>query len=667
VFFQTFQKTSRVLALVFAASLPCALVAQVVPSQSKGDPNAPTPHWNVFVGYSLLDPRGTFYPIQPDGTVLPVSFKIENEGLIESAAWFFGRHVGVEVESGQHDLFKNSGFASTGGSNSGIFTLESGLVYRWPGVHLTPFVHGIGGGADIDGPDHEPYTWGPIIGGGGGLDWYFGCHNFGLRVFQADYEYLHANSGLSHGTIAAGNFVWADDENINAIRLSAGLVYRGSSYFGPIPGCGPIPPPNQACVATPNLVYQGEPVTVTATATGLNPRQTATYTWIGPGISSSGEVLSVPTASLAPGTYTVRATVTEGTKSVQSAQCEASFAVKGFEPPTCDMSPMSLSTVSPDQTSTFSINGRSPQNLPLVYSCNPSAGTVLLSGTTGTFSPSGAPEGPVTINCIVKDDKGQTASCKASLVIKAPPVPHIDIHIEPLCPIDFSRDKIRPLRVDNEAKACLDKVALALEQNPSDTLLVVGEAAISSGEGDGDGAQRAVNTKNYLATEKGIDPARITVVIGKEGTKGVEEYLVPPSAVYTSDLPGTTPVDENVVKPQERIPLNLRHHAAPKPAPAKAAPAKKVHAKPVPAQQASPKQAPAKPAPAKQAPAKAAPPKPAPVQTVPAKTAPVKAVPAKQQPTKAAANKAKPVQPAKKNSDVATTGKPSAGKPSNGP
>ena len=624
MFSQTLRKTSLTLALTFSASMSCALFAQVVPSQSKGNPDAPTPRWNVFVGYSILDPRGTFYPIQPDGSVLPVSFKIEDEGLIESAAYFFTRHVGMEVESGQHDLFKNSGFASTS-SNSGILTLESGLIYRWPGVHLTPFVHGFAGGADVDGPDHEPYTWGPIVGGGGGLDWYFSCHNFGLRIFEADYEFLHANSGVSHGTLAGDNFAWADDENINAIRLSAGVVYRGASSFGPVPGCGPLPPPVLACVATPNLVFQGEPVTVTATATGLNPKQTATYSWTGPGVSSSGEVLNVSTAALAPGTYTVRATVTEGTKSVQSANCEASFTVRGFEAPTCDIGPMTLSTIHPDQTSNFTVNGRSPQNLPIQYSCSSTAGAVTLSGNTGTFSPNGAPVGPVTINCMVKDDKGQTASCKADVTVA--PTPVIPKHVEPLCTLDFSRDKNRPLRVDNEAKACLDKVALALQQNPDDTLLVVGEAAGSSGEGEDASAQRAVNTKNYLTSEKGIDASRITVVVGNEGTKGVEEYLVPPGANYTSDVQGIKQVDENAIKPQVRKPLPARNPAKPKPASPKAAPAKSGAA-------------------------------PAP----PAKTAPTNA-PA----PKAAASNPKPAAPAKKKSDATASGKPASTKPSNGP
>ena len=556
---QKFRTISRALALAFVASLPCSLVAQVTASQAKGNANAPASKWDVFVGYSILDPRGTFYPIQPNGTTLPVSFKVEKTGLIESAQYFLTRNVGMEVESAQHDLFTNTGFVSTGSSNSGIFTLEGGLLYRWPGVHLTPFVHGFAGGADVDGPDHEPYTWGPIVGGGGGLDWYFGCHNFGIRLFQADYEYLHVNSGVSHGSLAANDFVWGDAESINAIRVSAGLVFRGASYWGPGAGCGPLPPPVLACVATPSTVFAGEPVTVTATPTGLNPKMTATYTWSGAGASGNNEVITVPTSTLAPGTYTVRGEVAEGTKSIQTADCEASFTVRAWEPPTltCEAGPM---TIQPDQTATITLNGRSPQNRPLTYACTSNVGSVAMNGNTGTFSPNGAPEGPVSIACSVSDDKGQTATGNCNLAVKAPPPPP-NPHVQPLCSIEFSKDKQRPTRVDNEAKACLDEVALALQQHPDSNLVVVGEAANTEGA-DVLGAQRAVNTKNYLTTEKGIDPTRITVVTGNEGTQGVEEYLVPAGATFTSDVQGTRTVDENQVKPQERKPLPVRSHAA---------------------------------------------------------------------------------------------------------
>ncbi|MGD0630379.1 MAG: hypothetical protein ABR987_13570 [Terracidiphilus sp.] len=554
---QKFRAMGRILILAFVASVPCSLSAQVAASQGKGNANAPAPKWDIFVGYSVLDPRGTFYPIQPDGSVLPVSFKFEKTGMIESAAYFFNRNVGIQVESAQHDLFTNTGFPLTGTSNSGILTLESGLIYRWPGVHFTPFVHGYGGGADVDGPDHEPYTWGPVVGGGGGLDWYFGCH-FGVRLFQADYEYLHANSGPSHGSLAGNDFVWGDDENINAIRLSAGLVFRGASAWGPAVGCGPLPAPVLACVATPDYVFPGEPVTITATASGLNPKKTANYTWTGTGVVGNGNVVTVDTASLAPGTYTVRSIVTEGPKpkEYETASCQASFTVRRWEPPTvsCVAGPMSITM---DQTSNITLTGTSPQNRPLSYSCKTDQGTLAMNGNTGTFSPNGAPAGPVTIKCSVADDKGQTndTTCTVTIVVPEKVIPHT----QPLCSIDFAKDKLRPTRVDNEAKACLDAVALSLQQHADDSLVIVGEA---TGTESGYAAQRAVNTKNYLVTEKGIDPTRITVVTGSESTPGVEDYLIPPGAIFTADVQGTTPVDETQVKPQERKPLATRPQAS---------------------------------------------------------------------------------------------------------
>ena len=41
----------------------------------------------------------------------------------------------------------------------------------------------------------------------------------------------------------------------------------------------------------------------------------------------------------------------------------------------------------------------------------------------------------------------------------------------------------------------------------------------------------------------------------------VENYLVPAGATFSTDVSGTTPVDETAVKPQVRKPLAERHHA----------------------------------------------------------------------------------------------------------
>ena len=73
-------------------------------------------------------------------------------------------------------------------------------------------------------------------------------------------------------------------------------------------------------------------------------------------------------------------------------------------------------------------------------------------------------------------------------------------------------------------------------------------------------AQRAVNTKDYLVTEKGIDASRISVATSTADGQKVENYLVPSGANFGSDVQGTTPVDESVVQPQVRKPLPERKH-----------------------------------------------------------------------------------------------------------
>ncbi len=73
-------------------------------------------------------------------------------------------------------------------------------------------------------------------------------------------------------------------------------------------------------------------------------------------------------------------------------------------------------------------------------------------------------------------------------------------------------------------------------------------------------AQRAVDTKEYLVTDKGIDPSRITAATGTGDDQKVENYLVPAGATFGSDVQGTSPVDESAVKPQVRKALPMSHH-----------------------------------------------------------------------------------------------------------
>jgi hypothetical protein len=309
---------------------------------------------------------------------------------------------------------------------------------------------------------------------------------------------------------------------------------------------------------------------------------TPVYTWSGQGVTGSDTTAQVATASLAPGTYTVNGTVKEGKgdKPWETANCTANFTVKQFEPPTvsCSVTP---TTINPGDTATVTATGMSPQNRPLTYSYSASAGTISGSGTTASYASTGAPTGPVTVTCTVTDDKGQTASGTTGLTIQAPAAPPTP-HTQTLCSINFTTDKRRPTRVDNEAKACLDQVALSLQNQSDAKAVIVGEATSEEKAGPRHhgkhykavdfAAQRAVNTKDYLVTEKGIDASRISVATGSTEGKTVENYLVPAGADFSADVQGTTPVDESMVKPQKRVPLGARRHVRHKKA-AAAAPA----------------------------------------------------------------------------------------------
>ena len=112
----------------------------------------------------------------------------------------------------------------------------------------------------------------------------------------------------------------------------------------------------------------------------------------------------------------------EGEKPWQVADCSATYTVKEFEPPTlsCSANPTDLK---PGDSSTVTAQGVSPQNRPLTYSYQASGGTISGSGTTATYSSTGASTGPVQITCSVSDDKGHTATATATVNIQAPPPP----------------------------------------------------------------------------------------------------------------------------------------------------------------------------------------------------------------------------------------------------
>jgi hypothetical protein len=562
------KSVSRVLSLVSLFLIPVVLTAQAGPS-ARGTTNSNPSRWDIFVGYSYLAPKGSVSTTQPNGVPVTASYDAVNVGGLGSGAYFFNRFVGVQAEYGIHEWGSQKPGSNVGteGNDDGFQTIGGGIIARFPNGVITPFVHGLVEAALIGGPFYEPNTWGPGLTAGGGMDFETPWlnHHFAIRVFQADYEYMHADFGpIPYGGRA----------NINAARLSAGFVIHAGEI-------APPPPITLACSAAPETIYPGDPVTISVSAGGLNPKDNVIYEWSGTGVTGNGTTVTIDTSSLAPGEYSVRGSVKEGKKGKEglkpweSATCSAGITVKAFEPPTisCSASP---TTIKPGDTASITSVGMSPQNRQLTYSYSATAGTVTGTGTTAEYSSAGAPTGAVGITCNVSDDKGHTVSSSTSLTITAPYVPPAP-KTQALCSISFATDTKRPMRVDNEAKARLDQVALDLKQQADAKAVVVGEANAAENAKmakqqayqakhkhatvDMFAAQRAVNAKDYLVTEQGIDASRISVATGTTDGQTAEDYLVPAGATFASDVTGTTPVDETAVKPQVRKPLPERHAA----------------------------------------------------------------------------------------------------------
>ena len=389
--------------------------------------------------------------------------------MIASGAYYHNRYLGGEAIFTDHPS----------GVNDGLSGISVGPIVRLPMENFTLFGHGLVGTARLGGPNTtigglrevEPYKWGIGLTAGGGMDMDlpFWENRFSWRVFEADYRYIHADFGPYVGLPTSG--ILGGRANLNAVELSTGIV----THFGHII---PPPPVTYSCSVAPATVFPGDPITVTGVALNLNPKKTATYTWTTDGgvITGTSATANVDTKAAAPGSYTVKGHVTEGVKPGQMADCSATFTVKAFDPPTisCSANP---SSVNPGESSTITASAMSPQNRPLTYSYNATAGSISSTTASATLSTVGAAPGPIAVTCRASDDVGHTVEATTSVNVIAPPPPPPPPAplASSLCPVSFERDAKRPERVDNEAKACLDDVALSMQRSTDAKLALGGQ------------------------------------------------------------------------------------------------------------------------------------------------------------------------------------------------
>jgi hypothetical protein len=436
------------------------------------------------------------------------------------------------------------------------YKAEAGLVYRIHYRHflpytlrygqVVPYVHLLFGAVRVNGPVLQPLTWGQGATAGAGADYVlpFWDNHLALRA-QADAEGMHVKFGPQNAAETSGGVA-----EIVALKLSGGVVLRMGSESAPAQVL-------LACRVTPSEVYQGEIVTVSGTAANLTGRRRANFSYSASGgkLSGHGTSAIIATSGLAPGSYAVTGLLEEGVRPIGMGGCSASFTVKAYEPPTirCSANP---STVYPGESVSITAMGTSAQNRALSYSFSASAGLIEPSGTSATLATAGLVPGPVQVTCNVVDDLGHSDSTTTRVTVMAPVVAAKPVTRD-LCSIGFNRDAKRPARVDNEAKACLDDLALSLQRGTDTRLDLIGNALAGGTEGQILAAQRAVNTKDYLVTEKGLDAGRISVFTGSDRANTVTSALVPSGAVLDH---AATPVDEQAVRAEARKPVAVKKH-----------------------------------------------------------------------------------------------------------
>jgi hypothetical protein len=579
---------------------------------------------DIYGGY------GYFHPF--NSSIAGYQFQsVYNPNATVSVSTWFNRYFGVQIEGGyfsgttEHKQYLPNCTGET--CSQLVYTAEGGPVARLPLGRWVPFAHALGGGERTNGPAGQSLMWGWGVTGGVGLDYvlpFWGQH-LALRPIQADYQ----RSQVVYGPLLLPSGTEGGFSNLSNMKLSAGLVLRMGDVEPPWPvmlGCG----------AQPASVYPGDPIKVEANALHLNPKKTPVYTWASNGgkITASGPEATIDTAGLAPGEYTVTGHVQEGPRARQQASCAAPFTVRAFEPPTLTCSANPSTAVSGTDIAISTV-GTSPQNRPLTYSYTATQGTIASSGPTAILTTAGLSPGTITVTCNVVDDLGQTAKATTDVIITAPVVPVVP-QTQPLCSLGFTRDRRRPVRVDNEAKGCLDDIALTLSQQTDAHLVMVGNS--TPDDKPDAAAERALNARQYLVQEKGIDTTRIELRTGTSSDKTVTNTLVPAGATFNN--PDTHTFDEKTIirhgqaygtPRSERRPSKSHPEAAEKPAPAPATPAvtAPVAAPATPPEVAAPVTTP----PAATAPTSTEPTAPAaaaPAATAPAATTPAPAAPATQ-------------------------------------
>src|SRR5215471_4054716 len=508
-----------------------------------------TPGGEVFFGYSYvrmststrLSPAVTVnehFQFIPGGSA-SITGNINN--------WF-----GVTGDFGTYSLH------DVGGVDGRLYTFLAGPRFAFSHKRWTPYIETLVGGARLTssfptgfvsdapffnskGPNFHQNAF--AADAGVGLDWHINPH-VGIRLAEVDYLFTKFSDNR--------------DDRQNNIRASAGVVFRFGYPSAPPPPPKVPNPPTASCSANPGTVHLDTGETSAIHAEAASPDNSPlTYTWSATGgaVDGSGPTVRWSPGQAPTGKYTVTATVKDAEGLTASCSADVQLEPRPNRPPVCSLTavnvtPRARNVVMVGDKVRITATASDPDNDPITYSWNSSAGQVTGTGNTVQLDTANLTKGHYTVNLTVDDGRGGTGQCTAEINL----APRLNVDLRS---VYFQTAQPTPQN-PNGGLLASQQATLAglandfkqyLEFDPNATLTLLGHTDPRGGPTYNQALsdRRVASAKNFLV-EHGVPADRI-----KTQGLGEEHQLTP------AEVKQMTEADTQVTAEQKaRILKNLK-------------------------------------------------------------------------------------------------------------
>jgi outer membrane protein OmpA-like peptidoglycan-associated protein len=247
---------------------------------------------------------------------------------------------------------------------------------------------------------------------------YFGAHSSGLN-HRSPVDFLagarvHPADWISFGAAYRATF--------NRIREDPGRQVFPAGINGFVAQLAFMKrrndPPTATCSVANAIIKQDETTTVRASAVDPDG-DTLTYTWTTTGgkVTGTGDTVTFDATGVAPGKYTVTATVFDGKHQVT---CSSEITVvKKNLPPTVECSPANT-TITMGESATLTAKATDPNNDSLTYRWTVNGQPLAADTPSITFGSEGRQPGTYKVELTVSDGE-LTASCSITVTIRERP------------------------------------------------------------------------------------------------------------------------------------------------------------------------------------------------------------------------------------------------------